>query len=178
MIERRATEGRDAASVALVLGLGNPLRGDDGIGPRVIEELRKIELPEGAEAVDAGTGGIDLLHIMEGWDRVIVVDAADIHRPPGHFRRFSPEEVQLLKADGRFSYHRAGLADALALARALGRPLPDIVVFGVQPGVIGWGQGLSPAVEARLPALVDAVTGELSRGDKNECQTTGTLTSL
>lgn len=178
MIKRRATEGRSAASVALVLGLGNPLRGDDGVGPRLIEELKKSELPRGAEAVDAGTGGIDLLHLMEGWDRVIVVDAADIHRPPGHFQRFSPDEVRLLEADRRFSFHHAGLAEALTLARALGRPLPEIVVFGVQPAAVGWGQGLSPALESQLPTLVDAVTCELSRGDDNECQTMGASTSL
>lgn len=178
MKERRRTGGADATSHVLVLGLGNPLRGDDGVGPRVIEELERHGLPEGAEAVDAGTGGLDLIHLLEGRRRVIVVDAADLDRAPGHFMRFSPEEAELLQADDRFSYHDAGLAEALTLARSLGRPLPCIVLFGVQPEAVGWGQGLSRAVESTLPALVEAVMAELKRGDKDECQKTGRSISL
>ncbi len=178
MSERGATGRPSGSSVAIVLGLGNPLRGDDGIGPRVIQELQRRGLPEGCLAMDAGTGGLDLLHLMEGWDRVVVVDAAEVQRQPGHFVRFSPEEVQLLQSDGRLSSHDAGLADVLALARALDRSLPRIVVFAVQPRAMGWRQGLSAAVEARLPALVDAVMDELQRGDKDECQTMGTSISL
>lgn len=178
MNEQRGTEGAGAASVALVLGLGNPLRGDDGVGSRVVEELERRRLPEGVEAVDVGTGGLDLIHLIEGRQRVIVVDAADVKREPGQFVRFSLREVELLQADDQFSYHDAGLAEVLALARALGRSLPTVVLFGVQPQAIGWGQGLSPAVEATLPALVDAVIDEIRRGDSNECQEMGTSTSL
>ena len=56
----------------LVLGLGNPLRGDDGVGPRVVEEVIRRGLPEGVTALDGGTGGLDLLPVLEEWDRAIV----------------------------------------------------------------------------------------------------------
>jgi hydrogenase maturation protease len=149
-----------------IIGLGNPLRGDDGIGPRVIAELKCRGLPEGVAALDAGTGGLDLLHVLEGWERVVVVDAADLEWEPGQFARFTPDEVRLAGSAGALSLHNAGLAEVLALADAVGQSLPEMVIFGVQPGKIDWGEGLSPAVEATLPDLIDAVLEELE-GDNH-----------
>lgn len=141
----------------LVLGLGNPLRGDDGIGPRVVAELHRRGLPSGVRAVDGGLGGLDLLRVLEGWERAIIVDAADMGLSPGEFARFTPQEVQLIGDVGSLSIHTAGLAEVLALADALNHPLPPIVIFGVQPEQTRWGEGLSPAVEHALPALIEAV---------------------
>ena len=162
MTRRRVTECETARSVVLVVGLGNPLRGDDGIGPRAVAELEKRALPNGVEALDAGTAGLDLLQLMEGWDRVVIVDAADVGKEPGQFVRFTYNQARLVEADDPFSFHHAGLADVLALAGALDRQLPPIVIFGVQPGKVGWGEGLSPDLEPRLPILVDAVLEEVS----------------
>jgi len=145
----------------LILGLGNPLRGDDGVGPRVVQELTRRGLPQGVVALDGGTGGLDVLQVMEGRERVVVVDAADIGRDPGQFVRFTLGQARLAGAVRAFSLHDAGLSEVLALANALGRPLPDLVIFSVQPAEIGWKTALSPAVEAALPALVDAVLDEL-----------------
>ena len=147
----------------LVLGLGNPLRGDDGVGPRVVEELTCRGLPKGRVALDVGAGGLDLLQVLEGWKRVVVIDAACVGQEPGQFVRFTPDEVRLAQAADSFSLHYSGLSEVLALADALGRVLPEMVIFGVQPGEIGWREGLSPAVEAALPALADAVLEEIER---------------
>jgi len=103
--------------------------------------------------------------LMEGWERVVIVDAAEMGRRSGEFVRFTPADVRLASASDRpstgsghrFSLHHAGLSEALALADALDQPLPEMVIFGVQPAGVGWGEGLSPAVEAALPALADAV---------------------
>ena len=145
----------------LVLGLGNPLRGDDGVGPRIAKELVHRGLPEGVTTFHGGTGGLGLLKVLEGWRRVVIVDAADVGREPGQFVRFTPDQVRFVRATNAFSLHHAGLGDVLALTRALGRTLPEIVVFGVQPAEVGWGEGLSPAVQAALPALADAVLEEI-----------------
>lgn len=158
-------EDQSSHSVVLILGLGNPLRRDDGIGSRVIEELEARGLPEGIAALDGGTGGLDILRIIEGWDDVVIVDTADVDGgrgkiAPGEYVRFTPNQAQLRESPHTFSLHHAGLAEVLALARALDRPLPSMVIFGVQPRDVGWGQGLSPDVEARLPFLVDAVLEE------------------
>ena len=146
----------------LVLGLGNPLRGDDGAGCRVIEELMRRELPPGVELLDGGAIGLGLLDLLEGRERVILVDAAEMGRRPGEFVRFTPDDVSLVSRPDSFSFHHAGLSEALALAGALGRPLPEMVIFGVQPQKVGWGEGLSLAVETALPALADAVIEEVN----------------
>ena len=147
----------------LILGLGNPLRGDDGIGPRVIEELTRRELPEGATALDAGSGGLDLLQVLEGWKRAVIVDAADIGREPGQFARFTPDEARFVGSQDTTSLHNAGLAEVLALADAVGQSLPKLVIFGVQPEKTDWGEGLSEVIEATLPGLVDAVLDEVNK---------------
>ncbi len=172
MIRRSETRSGYARSNVLVLGLGNPLRGDDGVGPRVVAELERCELPEGVEVLDGGTGGLDLLQIIEGREQVVIVDAAQVDAQgqvltPGQFVRFAPDEARLASLPGDpstrcLSFHHAGVADVLDLARALGRPLPRIVIFAVQPEQIGWGEGLSADVERKLPALVDAVLDEVN----------------
>jgi hydrogenase maturation protease len=154
----------------LVIGLGNPLRGDDGVGPRLVEELTRRGLPPGVTALDAGTGGLDLLPVLEGWQRVVLVDAADVGREPGQFVRFTPEQVRLAQTTDHLSLHNAGLGEILALANALRRTLPHMVVFGVQPAEVGWREGLSPAVETALPALADAVLEELAEIRKHTRQ--------
>ena len=151
----------DSSSFAtLILGLGNPLRGDDGVGCRMVEELMHPELPPGVQVLDGGAGGLGLLDLMEGWERVVIVDAAEMGQKPGEFVRFTPADVRLASASDRFSLHHAGLSEVLALADALDRTLPEMVIFGVQPARVGWGEGLSPAVEAALPALIAAVLKE------------------
>ena len=170
MSKRRDPNGEATAPPfgVLVLGLGNPLRGDDGIGPRVVEELEARGLPKGVTALDAGTGGLDILRIIEEWQDVVIVDAADMDAGrgevcPGQFVRFTPNQVTVQESSDPFSLHHAGLAEVLALARAMDQALPSIVIFGVQPKEVGWGEGLSPEVEARLPALLEAVLEEVAK---------------
>ena len=153
-------------SGTLILGLGNPLRGDDGLGPRVVEELEQHELPVGVTAIDGGTGGLSLLRYLEEWKRVLIVDVAEVGLQPGQFVRFTPQQARLMEDGCSFSVHGAGLGEALALGHALGRQLAEIVIYGLQPESLDWRQGLSPAVEAGLPALVEAVLEE-SIGDNN-----------
>jgi len=158
-------------SGTLILGLGNPLRGDDGVGPRVVAELEQRELPEGVTAIDGGVGGLSLLRYLEEWNRVLIVDVAEIGLQPGQFVRFTPQEARLVEGKYGFSVHGAGLGEALALGNALGRQLAEIVIYGLQPESLDWQQGLTPAVAAGLPALVDAVLEE-AKGDDN-AQDTG-----
>ena len=82
---------------------------------------------------------------------------------PGEVVRFRPEDVVLTGSTERFSLHRTAVADALALAHALNLPLPEIVFFGVQPGIVGWRDELSPEVAAAVPGLVAAILEEVMR---------------
>jgi hydrogenase maturation protease len=145
----------------LIIGLGNPLRGDDGVGVRVAQVLAKRVLPGGVEVVDGGTQGLALVNLMEGWPCVIVVDAANVGREPGEFVRFTLDEARLLGEDEQISVHGASLRDALLLAQVLG-VLPDqVVVFGVQPASLDWREGLSPEVEMALPDVVQSILKEV-----------------
>jgi hydrogenase maturation protease len=150
----------------LILGLGNPLRGDDGVGVYVARQLLKDRLPDEVEVADGGTQGLGLVTLLQGRKRAIVVDAVDMGRLPGEFVRFALEEVRLLaKEEGRFSVHEAGLREALLLAQALDMLPEEVVVFGVQPADVEWEAGLSPDVKAALPDLVEAVLEEVMAGD-------------
>jgi hydrogenase maturation protease len=145
----------------LVLGLGNPLQGDDGVGCRVAQELERCELPDNVEVIDGGTPGLGLLNLFEGRTRVIIIDAAEMGLTPGEFRRFEPQDVTLTGSSNRFSLHRTGVIDALALARELNIELPQIVFFGVQPAIVDWNHTLSPAVHAAVPQVIAAVLNEV-----------------
>jgi len=151
----------------LVLGLGNPLQADDGVGCRVIEALEGRPLPPDVEALDGGTPGIGLLNLLEGRRRAIIVDAAEMGRPAGAVVRFRPADVTLTGSAERFSLHRTAVADALALAAALDLSLPEITFYGVQPGRTGWSAELSPEVAAAIPGLVQAILEEAT-GVKRE----------
>ena len=146
----------------LILGLGNLLQGDDGIGCRIAQELERRTLPDAVEALDGGTPGVGLLNFLEGRKRVIIVDAAAMGIAPGEFRRFEPREVTLTGAAERFSLHRSGVADALALAQELKIKLPEIIFCGVQPALVGWSDSLSPQVKAAVPRVIESVIKEIS----------------
>jgi hydrogenase maturation protease len=148
-------------SATLVIGLGNLLRGDDGVGVRVVQMLAEQALPPGVEVIDGGTQGLGIVNLIEGRRRVIVVDAADVGQSPGQFVRFTLDEAHLLGDEQRLSIHAAGLRDALLLAQAL-KMLPDeVIIFGVQPANLEWDSTLSPQVEAILPDLIEAILAEL-----------------
>lgn len=168
MLGKRDGAGMVAAHVpaTLVLGLGNPLRGDDGVGVHVARQLLGRCLPDDVEVADGGTQGLGLVTLLEGRQRVIVVDAAAMERLPGEFVRFGLQEARLLTGDGgRFSVHEAGLREMLLLAQVLGMLPEEVVVFGVQPAGVEWEASLSPEVEATLPDLVEAVLAEVMAGE-------------
>jgi len=149
-------------SETLVLGLGNPLRGDDGVGPAVIEWLRQRGLPPGVVAVDGGTPGLDLVLMLEGRRRAIIVDTAAMGRVAGEWARFALDAAQLRRNRSVLSLHGAGVADALELSAALGQLPEEVVVFGVQPAHLDWSPGLSVAAQAAVPEVGRAVLREIA----------------
>jgi hydrogenase maturation protease len=146
----------------LVLALGNPLMGDDGIGVRVVEELRGWELPSGVALADGGTTGLALVGLMEEYQRVIVVDAADMGQPPGCVRKFAPSEVQFRTTGDILSLHQVGFGEALTFAEALGVSLPELTIIGVQPKRTAIGEELSPEVERAVPECIRILLDELN----------------
>lgn len=148
----------------LVLGLGNALRGDDGVGPAVVDVLAgHADLGEAVSVVDGGTPGLETVLYLQGCDRAIIVDAAEMGMKPGAWARFTTSEADLRGSYTglRGTLHGAGLAEALELGEALGILSGDIVIYGIQPGEVGWSTGLSDVVQQSLPAVCAAIIDEL-----------------
>lgn len=143
----------------LIMGIGNILRGDDGIGSAVIAHLETLPLPPNVDLLDAGTAGFDMVLLMQGYDAVIVVDAAEMGLVAGEWRAFTAQEIKQGAGNLylRGTLHYAGLAEALNLGEALGVLPPQIGIIGVQPQHIDWQEGLSPAIEAVVEQVSAAV---------------------
>lgn len=147
----------------LVLGLGNLLCGDDGLGAAAVARLdRDWEGPEGALVFDGGTLGLALLPYLEDAQDVILVDAVSTDDPPGTPVRLSGEDVGPAVAE-RLSVHQIGVADLLDGARLRGLYPPRLVLLGLVPATLGLGIRRSPVVERRMPELVAEVVAEARR---------------
>jgi len=148
----------------LVLGLGNTIMTDDGIGPKVIEQLQQnTGLPEGVLLLDGGTLGLDLLPRLEGVQRLIIVDAVEIGQLAGTCVRLAGDDVPMA-LETKLSPHQMGMKDLLAVARLMGHLPDEIVLIGVQPACLEMDTELTPSIAAALPTLVAMVQAELSAG--------------
>ncbi len=145
----------------LVLGIGNILLSDEGVGVRVVEAMRETSLPDHVELCDGGTGGMDLVEMLAGRRKVVVVDAMQTDAPPGTVLRLTPEDLAG-PAPGRLSVHEVSLLDALAMARQIGEPPGEVVILGVQPRQVDWGLELTPEIAALVPELIRRVQTELN----------------
>jgi len=146
----------------LIIGVGNLLLKDEGVGVQAARELQKRSLPPEVEVCDGGVGGIGLLDYFRGASRLLLIDAAEMGLKPGAVMRFTPQEVKDFGRGVKFSTHDVGLAEVLKLARDLGLCPEEVEIIGIQPQEISWGEGLSPAVQASLPRVVEMVLKEIS----------------
>lgn len=150
----------------LVLGLGNPLLSDDGVGIAVARALR----PRVAGRADVTVeeeyhGGLRLMERMVGYERVILIDAIQTGAPPGTLHHMTPGS---LPTQHSASPHDVNLPTALALGRQAGAALPPdehVLVLGVEAEVVlDFGEQLSPPIQRALPAIVEAALELLERG--------------
>jgi hydrogenase maturation protease len=147
----------------LVLGLGNILLGDEGVGVRVVERLLELyEFPQEVQVLDGGTLALDLLPYVEDADRLLVIDALEMGTEPGTIARLEGDQVPAFLSI-KISSHQMGLADVLAAARLRDLYPGELVLWGVQPGAMSAGLELSSPVAAQVEVLVDRVLAELSR---------------
>jgi len=141
----------------VVLGIGNELMRDDGVGVAV---ARALASDPGVEAIEAGTAISDALDLVADRAAVVVVDAASGGRPPGSIYRFGLGDLAVERG---VSLHETSLPEAFALAELSGSRFGAVVVVGVEPAEVEAGEGLSPALQAKLPAIVEAVRAEVGR---------------
>jgi hydrogenase maturation protease len=141
----------------LVLGIGNLLLCDEGIGVHAAQALMRSDLPEGVKVLDIGTAILDATIDLEDADFVIVIDAVKADGTPGTIYRVPFSDMQ--RPENIASMHGFDLSRVLALA---GREtFPDVLVIGVEPAVIDWSLDLSPQVAQALPVVLDQVMAEI-----------------
>jgi hydrogenase maturation protease len=146
----------------LVLGIGNILMNDDGVGIRVVQQLtEEYRFPPEVTLLDGGTLGLDLLPHLEGVERLLVVDAVETGGEPGSLIRLTGDEIPLALAT-KVSPHQMGLKDLLTVADLQGYAPPVMVLWGVQPASIEMNLELSSAVAAQVAALKANVLTELA----------------
>ena len=145
----------------VVLGLGNPLFQDEGLGIHFVHQLMQEEIDERVELIDGGTDALALLGVVEEAEYLLIIDAIDGEQPPGSIQQISGENIPRLVA-GRVSAHQIGFQEVLALASLRGRLPAHIVLIGVQPQSLDWGTELSPPVATTLPLLTEMVYAQIN----------------
>jgi hydrogenase maturation protease len=147
--------------MTLILGIGNSLYGDDGLGIQLARQLAERDLPAGVRVEESSSPGYELAALLGGCRRAILVDAARMGQPPGTWRRFRPEQVKRIAAGNVLSLHQVHLVTGLALAQALGLLPQEVVIYGIEPASIAAGLELSPEVQAALPQVIDQILSEV-----------------
>jgi len=146
----------------VVLGLGNPLMADEGIGVHLVERLMEsADRYPAVDFIDAGTGGLSILYQIEDRRKAIVIDCAFMDEPPGTIRRFTPDQVQSVKVLAHQSLHEADLMQIIAMARQLGQAPGEIVIFGIQPQRVEPGLGLSRTLMEKVDEYLSTILHEL-----------------
>jgi hydrogenase maturation protease len=148
----------------LVLGIGNIIIKDEGVGVYVAQRMQQMSLPPDVEVLDGGIKGLDLLDFIEDRKKVIVVDAVKAGAPPGTLFRFTDKDLADKKGMLR-SAHGIDFSDVIAIAAFNGKK-PDIVFLGIEPEDLSVGMELSPLIEENVPVLINLVMKEI--GEKTE----------
>jgi len=162
-LPERADEGRQP-SVAIV-GVGNELMQDDGVGVHAVRRLQRVRLDPRALCIEAGTALAEALDLVPPGSHVLVVDAASGDGQPGSLYRYRLDDLAVERG---VSLHETSLPEAFALAQVAGTTLGDVVVLGVEPSVVAVGTELSPTIEERMPSILEAVQAEVARLLGNE----------
>lgn len=154
---------RPAAARVVVLGVGNLLMADEGVGVHCVAALEDgFDFPASVRCIDGGTSTHALLEDVEDLDALIIVDAVATGGHPGDLVRLEGDQVPSAFATV-FSPHQIGVADLLATLAFIGRSPGRVVLLGIEPARMELDLELSATVAARLPALCDLVIAELDR---------------
>lgn len=154
---------------AVVLGIGNTILSDEGVGVHAVVALEKqYRLPAGVEAIDGGTAGMELIEALSDLDLLVVLDTIVAGKEPGTIISLAGDDIPVFFRK-KLSPHQIGLADVLASLELLGALPKETLVFGVQPVSLELGMEMTPPVAVRVPELVAlAVAALRERGCRLE----------
>lgn len=160
---------QDMTDRPAIIGVGNVLMGDDGVGPAAVEALRRAAAAENAELVEAGLAFSEVLCDIDPARPVVIIDAVRGGGPPGSIYRLTVDDLagDSGSMPSAVSLHEVNVLPALRMEALAGRDFTDVTIFGVEPDTVAWGQGLSaPVAEAvkKLTGLVSQYLQEKARG--------------
>ena len=146
----------------VILGVGNLLLSDEGVGVHVANELMEMDLPPGVQVVEGGTDGFRLMNVVAGAARLIVVDAVKGGGSPGSIYRFDIKDAPVYPDAYKTSVHQIGILEVVHLSELIGEA-PETTIIGVEPKSLDMGMELSPEVKAKLSRIIELVLEEVKR---------------
>jgi len=143
-----------------VVGVGNLLLRDEGIGVHIAHALQQIDIPHNVKIIDGGTSP-DLPHYLKDIDKLIIIDAVKAGGKPGTIYRFHPHDLNI-ESERIISLHELGLAQSLKMMRLMGNEPKETVIIGIEPKEIDWGTELSAELQQKIPEIINVVLGEIN----------------
>lgn len=142
-----------------IISLGNELRGDDSIGPAVVNELRTMELPEYVTLINAGADAFTVLEHLIAKEPILIIDCAQMGKSPGDVIKFRVDISNIKLFENSISLHGFSFGEVFKMAEEFG-PIPDCSIIGVEPKSVEFGQKLSDEVKQSLPSIINMVIEE------------------
>ncbi len=140
---------------------------DEGVGCRIIKRfLAKVDKYPDIDFIDAGTGGMSLLHLINGRHKVILIDCAYMGTKSGTIKRFTPDDVQTVKKLAHQSLHEADILKILTMAKQLGQHPDEVIIFGIEPETVAQKQNLSETISQKLDKYLAVISSELKEPDE------------
>jgi hydrogenase maturation protease len=158
--EGRKTSGKRKKQI-LILGVGNLLLSDEGVGVHVARKLMEMDFPPGVEVLEGGTDGFALMHVLLQADRLILVDAVKGGGAPGSIYRFEIEDCPPFPDIFKTSVHQISILEVINLSGLIGST-PRTTVIGVEPKRLEMGMELSPQIEATIPKVIQLIKEEVA----------------
>ncbi len=144
-----------------VIGLGNILLRDEGVGVHAANTIKqRYTFSPDVEIIDGGTMGLDLLPIFEGRDKVLIIDAVDFGREPGHIGMIENDNIPSV-LNSKLSVHHINLSDVLFAAKLMDISPSEICLIGIQPQSLDVGLDMTGEIKGKIEILIDAVIGKL-----------------
>jgi hydrogenase maturation protease len=148
----------------VVLGVGNLLLTDEGVGVHVINKMMEMDFPPEVELVEGGVDGLCLMSVVVGTDRLIVIDAVKGGGSPGSIYRFGPEDLVSHTDTSKMSVHQIGILEVTRLSGLVGK-LPETTIIGIEPKSVEMGMELTPEIQSKVPRIIELVLNELKSSE-------------
>ena len=159
---KRRKTSRNRKKQILILGVGNLLLSDEGVGVHVARKLMQMDFPPQVEVLEGGTDGFALMHVLLQADRLILVDAVRGGGRPGSIYRFEIEDCPPFPDIYKTSVHQISILEVINLSGLIGAT-PQTTVIGVEPNRLEMGMELSPQIEAKIPRVIQLIREEVAR---------------